>query len=90
MTRYFDEWAYQANIRTQINNGLIWTIPGEGNVWALGTRQAGLEKLTTDLATEFAAKNFRLPRGYSLKNIQANFKWSRTFEADITFELDKN
>lgn len=90
LTRYFDEWAYQANIRTKINNGLIWTIPGDGNAGALGTRQAGLEKLTADLATEFAAKNFRLPRGYSLKNIQARFKWSRTFEADIDFELEKN
>ena len=88
LTRYFDEWAYQANIRTKINNGLIWTVPGEGNVWNLGTRQEGLEKLTGDLLTKFAKENFRLPRGYNLENIQARFLWSRTFEADIDFDLN--
>ena len=90
MTRYLDDWAYQANIRTQINNGLIWTIPGDGSAWNLGTRQQGLEKFTSDWITEFAAKNIRLPQGYSLKNIQARFPWSRTFESEITFDLSKN
>lgn len=90
MTRYLDEWAYQANIRTQINDGLIWTIPGDGNASGLGTRQEGLEKLASDLAADFAKKNIRLPRGYVLKNIQVNFPWSRTFEAEINFDLDEN
>ena len=89
LTRYFDEWAYQANIRTKINNGLIWTVPGEGNVWALGTRQEGLEKLTEDLLTEFAEKNFRLPAGYSLKNIRVRYPWDRTFEAEISFDFEE-
>ena len=90
LTRYLDEWVYQANIRTKINNGLIWTIPGDGNAWNLGTRQEGLEKLATDLISDFAKKNIRLPRGYALKNIQVKFPWSRTFEADISFDLVKN
>ena len=89
LTRYFDEWAYQANIRTKINNGLIWTVPGEGNVWALGTRQEGLEKLTEDLLTEFTEKNFRLPAGYSLKNIRVRYPWDRTFEAEISFDFEE-
>lgn len=90
MTRYFDEWAYQANVRTKINNGLIWTIPGDGNIWGLGTRQEGLEKLTSDLLTDFAKKNIRLPQGYSLKNIQVSYPWSRTFEAEISFDFEEN
>ena len=90
MTRYLDEWAYQANIRTQINNGLIWTIPGDGNAWNLGTRQEGLEKLAGEKISEFAKKNFRLPKNYSLKNIQVLFPWNRTFEAEITFDLEEN
>ncbi len=90
LTRYLDDWAYQSNIRTQINNGLIWTIPGDGNAGALGTRQEGLEKLTSDLATDFAKKNIFLPKGYTLKNIQARFPWSRTFESEITFDLIEN
>lgn len=87
MTRYLDDWAYQANIRTQINNGLIWTVPGDGNAWNLGTRQDGLEKLASDLVTEFAQKNIVLPKGYLLKNIQARFPWNRTFESEITFDF---
>ena len=90
LTRYLDDWAYQANIRTQINNGLIWTIPGDGNAWGLGTRQEGLENLASNLVTEFAAKNIFLPKGYTLKNIQARFPWSRTFESEITFDLIEN
>ena len=90
MTRYLDDWAYQSNVRTQINNGLIWTIPGDGHAWGLGTRQEGLEKLASDLTADFAKKNIRLPRGYVLKNIQVNFPWSRTFEAEVNFDLDEN
>lgn len=88
LTRYLDDWAYQSNIRTQINNGLVWTIPGEGNLWNLGTRQEGLEKLASDLTGDFAAKNIFLPKGYSIKNLQVIFPWSRTFEAEITFGLE--
>ena len=88
LTRYLDDWVYQANVRTKINNGLIWTIPGDGNAWALGTRKEGLEKLASDLISDFAAKNIFLPQGYSLKNIQARFTWNRTFESDIYFELE--
>ena len=88
LTRYLDDWAYQSNVRTQINNGLIWTIPGDGNAWGLNEKQEGLEKLASDLVSEFAAKNIFLPQEYSLKNIQVNFPWSRTFEAEISFDLD--
>lgn len=87
LMRYLDEWAYQANIRTQINNGLIWTVSGDGNAWGLGTRQEGLENLATDLMKNFVAENIRLPRGYTLENLRVRFKWSRTFEADISFDL---
>lgn len=89
MTRYLDDWAYMANVRTRIDNGLIWTIPGDGNIWNLGTRREGLEKLTTDSLTEFAAENIRLPQGYSLEDIRARFTWNRTFEAEIKFDLEK-
>ena len=88
LTRYFDDWAYQSNIRTQIANGLIWTVPGEGNYSNLGEKREGLEKLTAELAEKFAAENFILPAKTSLKNIRAKFPWNRGFEADITFEFD--
>lgn len=87
LTRYFDDWAYQANIRTQLANDLIWTVPGDGNYLKLDGRREGLEKLTGELAEKFAAENFILPAGTLIKNIRANFIWNRCFESDISFEF---
>ena len=88
LTRYFDDWVYQANIRTQIGNGLIWTVPGEGSYSKLDEKREGLEKLTAELAEKFANENFILPEKTSLKNIRANFLWNRCFESDISFQFD--
>ncbi len=88
LTRYFDDWIYQANIRTQLTNGLIWTVPGEGNYSNLNEKREGLEKLTAELAEKFAAENILLPQKTSLKNIRAKFPWDRCFEADISFDFD--
>jgi len=87
LTRYLDDWAYQANVRTQINNGLIWTVPGEGNLYNLNQRREGLEKLTANLLSEFAQQKIILPDNSSLKNISAKFIWDRTFESDIYFDF---
>lgn len=88
LTRYFDDWAYQTSIRTQLANGLIWAVPGEGNYLNLNEKREGIEKLIAELAEKFAAENFILPQKTSLKNIRANSPWSRCFEADISFEFD--
>ena len=82
LTRYFDDWLYQANIRTQLANGLIWTVPGEGNYSKLGTRRAGLEKLTAELAKNFAIENINA----DVRNITAEFTWNRCFECDFSFD----
>lgn len=89
LTRYLDDWIYQANVRTQINNGLVWTIPGEGNLYNLNQRREGLEKLASNLITDFADKNIVLPENSALKNISAKFIWNRTFESDIYFDFDR-
>ena len=89
LTRYLDDWAYQANVRQPINDKLIWTIPGEGGLWGLNEKQAGLETLTTQMIADFAAKNIRLPKGYALENFAVKYPWSRTFEADVYFDLVK-
>ena len=86
ITRYLDDWAYQANIRTKINGGLIWTVPGEGNIIKLDGRREGLEKLTANLISDFAQKKINLPVGTSIKNISVKFAWNRTFEAKISFD----
>ena len=86
LTRYFDDWIYQANVRTQIANGLIWTVPGEGNYSKLDGKRAGLEKLTAELAKKFADENIILPTNNKVKNLSANFIWNRCFECDFSFE----
>ena len=90
LTRYVDDWAYQSNVRTKIQNDLINKIPGEGGLWGLNEKQAGLEALTPKLVAEFAAKNIRLPKGYALEIFAVKYPWSRTFEADVDFDLEKN
>ncbi len=87
LTRYFDDWAYQANVRTRINGGLIWTIPGEGGLWGLNEKKTGLEELTTQMIADFAAKNIRLPENFALENFAVRYPWSRTFEVDVHFNL---
>ncbi len=89
LQRYLDDWVYQANLRTQINGGLIWTVPGEGGLWNLDGRRAGLETLTADLVKKFVNENIILPEGYTMENISVDFPWNRTFEADISFDLIK-
>lgn len=86
LTRYFDDWIYQANVRKEILNGLFWSVPGEGNPYKLDEKRENLEKLTAELATKFADENIILPAGTSLKNISANFKWNRCFECDFYFD----
>lgn len=86
LTRYLDDWVYQSNIRTQIGNGLIYTVPGEGNYSKLDGKRDGLETLTSKLVKKFADENIFLPAGTSLKNVRAKFTWNRCFESDITFD----
>lgn len=82
LTRYFDDWIYQANIRPQLANGLIWTVPGEGGYWKLNDKRAGLEKLTGNLVKNFAIENIHA----DVRNITAEFTWNRCFECDFSFD----
>jgi len=70
LTRYFDDWAYQANIRP--------ILPAEIN--------SATKLKAEELLKNFAEKNFVLPSGTTLKNISANFTWNRLFETDISFD----
>lgn len=87
LTRYFDDWVYQSNIRTQIANGLILSVPGEGSYPKLDGKRAGLEKLTAELTKKFAEENIIFPANTSAKNISANFIWNRCFECDFDFDF---
>ena len=84
LTRYLDEWAYQANIRKRLSSELP-TFPGEGGAMGLnGKRQAAVEH-GTKWMSEFATKNIALPEGLSLAKLKVSFPWNRLFECNLDF-----
>ena len=84
LTRYLDEWAYQANIRTRLAYALAG-FPGAGDGASLdGKRGAAAEQGTLWMA-EFAEKNIRLPKDISLRNLRITHPWNRLFECKIDF-----
>ncbi len=86
LTRYFDDWIYQANVRPILQNSL-GNFPGQGNSMKLDEKFFPAKEKADELVADFAKKNLKLPQGISLKNISVNFTWNRLFEADISFDF---
>jgi len=85
LTRYLDEWAYQANVRQRLANELP-SLPGtEGNGANLGGKRAAASEKATQWIAEFAKENIHLPNGISLENLRVTHPWNRLFECDIEF-----
>ncbi|MPN11056.1 hypothetical protein SDC9_158357 [bioreactor metagenome] len=78
VVRYLDDWAYQANIRSQLYQEVIY--PNNGNLMYLNE----LEPLVTEKAGEkiklFAQRNLR---GLPIDKIKVHFPWNRMFELTI-------
>ncbi len=97
LTRYLDDWAYQANVRNTVARQLTW-LRGDGVYGSLDTKNDAVAYRSTRLLTRFVEDN--LPPITSLDYIQVTFPWNRMFESDIlhsaepiedvpTFELKK-
>lgn len=86
ITRYLDEWAYQANVRQEIV-GASYGIAGEGNPGDLKEKLPPLEKLLNERMSSFAANNLRLPARWRLEDLKFRLPWRRTFECDSRFKL---
>ena len=87
ITRYLDDWIYQAVVRDQINQ----------ECYAAGINPSKLEdaheqisSLTTEKISAFAAENLFVPKNWSLKNIIVRLPWFRTFGCDPRFKLEIN
>ena len=80
-TRYLDDWAYQANVRTQIADELSKLPNGLQIYLNFGDREAEIVPLENKFMHEFAAKN--LPR---LKKFSVSNPWHRMFECEINLE----
>ena len=89
MTRYLDDWAYQANVRTAVAYEML-SLPGTGDYSTLGERLNAVDELCADKISKFAADNINLPRRFSLRNVKVIHPWNRMYEADILFDLEVN
>jgi len=79
--RYLDDWAYQANVRTDIAAELAKLPDGLQIYLNLGEREADIVKRENQLMRDFAKKN--LPR---VKNFVVSNPWHRMFECRIDFD----
>lgn len=80
ITRYLDDWAYQANVRNTIARQLTW-LRGDGVYGSLDAKRDAVALRSTRMITRFVEEN--LPPFRSLEEIQVTFPWNRMFEADI-------
>ena len=81
LTRYLDDWAYQANVRNTIARQLTW-LRGDGVYGSLDSKREAVSLRTQKMLSRFVADN--LPPFSSLAEIHVNFPWNRMFESDIT------
>ena len=81
-TRYLDDWAYQANVRTIVGDWIFNEFPnGEKFYSGFGGKNITIEERITELMREFAAKN--LPPYEFLRDFKVSCPWNRMFEVDI-------
>ncbi|MBR4382302.1 MAG: DUF4127 family protein, partial [Selenomonadaceae bacterium] len=78
--RFLDDWAYQANVRTQIAAELSKLPDGHQIYLHLGEHEAEITDRENRLMQEFAAKNFPQWTNFILSN-----PWHRMFECRIDF-----
>ena len=80
LTRYLDDWAYQANVRNTVARQLTW-LRGDGVYGRLGDKRQAVAERTTRIMTHFVQEN--LPPFKNLEEIYVYFPWNRMFESDV-------
>lgn len=84
-TRYLDDWAYQANVRTTVGDWIFYHFPNGATIYSnLGENKSDIEERITNLMREFAEKN--LPPYDFLRDFKVTCPWNRMFEVDIEFK----
>lgn len=83
-TRYLDDWAYQANVRTIVGSELVQKF-GNGMYYiSLQDKLDFAQQRNSELMWDFALKNLpkdNIAQGFTVKN-----PWLRMFECDIVEE----
>ncbi len=80
ITRYLDDWAYQANVRNTVARQLSW-LSGDGVYGRLDSKQDSVSTRTTKFLSRFVRDN--LPGMDTFEEMDVTFPWNRMFEADI-------
>ena len=80
LTRYLDDWGYQANVRNVVARQLTW-LRGDGFYGSLNDKREAVGVRSTRMMEQFAQEN--LPPFKSLEDINVTFPWNRMFESDI-------
>ena len=86
LTRYLDDWGYQANVRNTIARQLTW-LRGEGVYGSLDAKREAVSLRTQTMMKRFATEN--LPPFPSLEEIYVYFPWNRLFESDVQHQVYK-
>ena len=85
LTRYLNDWAYQANVRNIMARQLTW-LRGDGYYGKLGDKRDAVSDRTTRLLERFVENN--LPPFAGSEYMKVLFPWGRMFEADILLGRD--
>ncbi len=80
LTRYLDDWGYQANVRGTIARQLTW-LRGDGVYGSLDAKRDAVETRASRFMTRFAEDN--LPPLPELSDLRVTFPWNRMFESDV-------
>ena len=80
ITRYLDDWAYQANVRNTVARQLTW-LRGDGVYGSLDDKRESVSERSARMLSRFVERN--LPHFADLEEIRVLFPWNRMFEADI-------
>ena len=80
VTRYLDDWAYQANVRNIIARQLTW-LRGDGWYGTLNGKRDVVSDRATKMLSHFVENNF--PPFNGSNYMLVTFPWNRMFESDI-------
>ncbi|WP_196592505.1 DUF4127 family protein [Pectinatus sottacetonis] len=79
LTRYIDDWMYQANVRQQVARQLN-IFPGRGTKLALGDKTEPAEIDAKEMAQQFFDEYMPF---LHIKSVKVTFPWDRLFEAYV-------
>ena len=82
LTRYLDDWVYQANVRNIVAGQLDW-VRGEGFYDSLKDKRYVAIGECEKMMTIFVENN--MPNAHIGESLRVDFPWNRMFEARIFF-----